>query len=109
MPDGNVLNEGDVQFPVEPYEISYRSITPKRAEAENLLVTVCMSATHVAYCSIRMEPQYMILGQAAGTAASLAVNSRKPVQDISISDLQRKLRERGTVLHLDEEFHPAAI
>ncbi len=107
MPDGNVLNEGDVQFPVEPYEISYRSITPKRTEAENLLVTVCLSATHVAYCSIRMEPQYMILGQAAGTAASLAVNSRRPVQDISIQELQRKLREHGAVLHLDEEFHPA--
>jgi hypothetical protein len=107
MPDGNVLNEGDVQFPVEPYEISYRSLTPKRAEAENLLVTACLSATHVAYCSIRMEPQYMILGQAAGTAASLAVNSRKPVQDISVSDLQRKLREHGAVLHLDEEYHPA--
>jgi hypothetical protein len=108
MPDGNVLNEGDVQFPVKPYEISYRSITPRRAEVENLLVTVCMSATHIAYCSIRMEPQYMILGQAAGTAASLAVNSRKAVQDISISDLQRKLREHGAVLHLDEEFRPAA-
>ena len=107
MPDGNVLNEGDVQFPVEPYEISYRSITPKRTEAENLLVTVCLSATHVAYCSIRMEPQYMILGQAAGTAASLAVESHKPVQDISVSELQRKLREHGAVLHLDEEFHPA--
>ena len=63
MPDGAVQNEGDVQFPVEPYEISYRSITPKRAEAENLLVTVCLSATHVAYCSLRMEPQYMILGR----------------------------------------------
>jgi hypothetical protein len=107
MPDGNVLNEGDVQFPVEPYEISYRSITPKRTEAENLLVTICLSATHVAYCSIRMEPQYMILGQAAGTAASLAVSSRKPVQDISVSELQRKLREHGAVVHLDEEFHPA--
>ena len=107
MPDGNVLNEGDVQFPVEPYEISYRSITPRRAEAENLLVTVCLSATHVAYGSIRMEPQYMILGQAAGTAASLAGNSRKPVQDISVSELQHKLREHGAVLHLDEEFHAA--
>jgi hypothetical protein len=107
MPDGTVLNEGDVQFPVEPYEISYRSITPRRSEAENLLVTVCLSATHAAYCSLRMEPQYMILGQAAGTAASLAVNSRKPVQDISIPDLQRKLREHGAVLHLDEELRPA--
>ncbi len=95
MPDGNVLNEGDVQFPVEPYEISYRSITPKRTEAENLLVTICLSATHVAYCSIRMEPQYMILGQAAGTAASLAVNSRKAVQDISISDFSGNCASMG--------------
>jgi hypothetical protein len=109
MPDGSVQNEGDIQVPVRPYEISYRSITPKRSEAENLLVTVCLSATHVAYSSLRMEPQYMIMGEAAGAAASLAVNSQRPIQDISIADLQRKLRAHGAVLHLSEEFSPAAI
>jgi hypothetical protein len=108
MPDGSVQNEGDVQVPVQPYEIAYRTITPKRSESENLLVPVCLSASHAAYSSIRMEPQYMIIGQAAGVAASLAIQSGKAVQDISIRDLQRKLREHGAVLHLSEEFRTAA-
>jgi FAD dependent oxidoreductase len=108
MPDGNVKNEGDVQVPVQPYEIPYRVITPKRSESENLLVPVCLSATHAAYSSVRMEPQYMIIGQSAGVAASLAVQSRKPVQDISIAVLQQKLRRQNVVLHLAEEFRPAA-
>jgi FAD dependent oxidoreductase len=108
MPDGSVQNEGDVQVPVQPYEIAYRTITPKRSESENLLVPVCLSASHAAYSSVRMEPQYMIIGQAAGVAASLAIQSGKAVQDISISDLQRKLREHDAVLHLSEEFRPAA-
>jgi hypothetical protein len=108
MPDGNVKNEGDVQVPVQPYEIAYRTITPKRTESENLLVPVCLSATHAAYSSVRMEPQYMIIGQAAGVAASLAIQSGKPVQDISIPVLQQKLRQHNAVLHLSEEFRPAA-
>jgi hypothetical protein len=108
MPDGTVQNEGDVQVPVEPYEIPYRSITPKRNEAENLLVPVCLSATHASYSSVRMEPQYMILGQAAGEAAALAVHEETAIQDISIPELQRKLREHGAVLHLDEE-HRAGV
>jgi hypothetical protein len=108
MPDGNVKNEGDVQVPVQPYEIAYRSITPKRAEVENLLVPVCLSATHAAYSSVRMEPQYMIIGQAAGVAASLAVQTRKPVQDISISTLQQRLRQHNAVLHLSEEYRAQA-
>jgi FAD dependent oxidoreductase len=97
-----------VQVPVQPYEIAYRTIIPKRAESENLLVPVCLSATHAAYSSVRMEPQYMIIGQAAGVAASLAIQSRKPVQDISIPALQQKLRQHNAVVHLSEEFRPAA-
>jgi hypothetical protein len=108
MPDGNVKNEGDVQVPVQPYEITYRTITPKRTESENLLVPVCLSATHAAYSSVRMEPQYMIIGQAAGVAASLAIESGKAVQDISIPTLQQKLRQHNAVLHLSEESQPAA-
>jgi FAD dependent oxidoreductase len=108
MSDRTVKNEGDVQVEVQPYEIAYRAITPKRAEAENLLVPVCLSATHAAYSSVRMEPQYMIIGQAAGVAASVAVQSRKPVQDISISTLQQKLRQHNAVLHLSEEYRAAA-
>jgi hypothetical protein len=108
MPDDSVQNEGDVQVPVEPYEIAYRSITPRRNEATNLLVPVCLSATHAAYSSVRMEPQYMIIGQAAGTAAWLAVTKGTAVQDVPIADLQHKLRERGAILHLSEEVHVSA-
>jgi hypothetical protein len=106
MPDGNVQNEGDVQVPVQPYEIAFRTITPKRAESENLLVPVCLSATHAAYSSVRMEPQYMIIGQAAGVAASLAIRKQISVQEISVAALQQRLHEHHAVLHLDEEFHP---
>ena len=104
MPDGTVQNEGDVQVPVEPYEIAYRSILPKRSEAENLLVPVCLSASHAAYSSVRMEPQYMIIGQAAGVAAALAVQRHRDVHDVEIPELQQKLRQHGAILHLDQEF-----
>jgi hypothetical protein len=104
MSDGTVQNEGDIQVPVEPYEIPYRTITPKASEVQNLLVPVCLSSTHVAFASIRMEPQYMIIGQAAGIAAALAVDKHVPVQEISIPDLQRKLHEHGAILHRSEEF-----
>jgi hypothetical protein len=105
MPDGTVENEGDVQVPVQPYEIAYGAITPKRDESRNLLVPVCLSATHVAYSSVRMEPQYMIIGQAAGVAAALAVHNNTSIQDVPVSQLQRILRAHGAVLHLDQEFH----
>jgi hypothetical protein len=107
MPDGTVQNEGDVQVPVEPYEIAYRSILPKRSEAENLLVPVCLSASHAAYSSVRMEPQYMIIGQAAGVAAALAVLGHRDVHDVEIPELQQKLRQHGAILHLDQEFSAA--
>jgi hypothetical protein len=106
MPDGTVQNEGNVEVSVEPYEIPYRTIVPQRTESENLLVPVCLAATHAAYSSVRMEPQYMIVGQAAGVAAALAVRNRTPIQDVSIPELQRILREHGAILHLGDEFHP---
>jgi len=105
MPDGSVQNEGDVEVPVQPYEIPYRAITPKADESLNLLVPVCLSATHAAYSSVRMEPQYMIIGQAAGVAAALAIRNSTTVQQVPVPALQQELRAHGAVLHLDEEFH----
>jgi hypothetical protein len=104
MPDGTVMNEGDVQVPVQPYEIPYRAITPRREDTTNLLVPVCLSATHTAYSSVRMEPQYMIIGQAAGIAAALAVRSHLAVQDIPVIELQRELKNEGSILHLGDAF-----
>lgn len=102
MPDGTVQNEGNVEVPVQPYEIPYRVITPKRNEVTNLLVPVCLSATHSAYSSVRMEPQYMIIGQAAGVAASLALHTHDIVQDVPIAALQKKLEQHGAILHASE-------
>jgi hypothetical protein len=95
---GYVRNEGDMQVPVQPYQIPYRVMLPKLAEATDLLVPVAFSASHVAYSSIRMEPQYMILGHAAGVAAHLAIESGKPVQSIDVSALVSTLRKQGAIL-----------
>jgi len=103
MPDGSVRNEGDMQVAVQPYQIPYRVMTPRKDQMQNLLVPVCLSASHVAYSSLRMEPQFMILGQAAGVAAALAAQGGVPVQDISIARLQRELSKTGAVLDLPED------
>ncbi|HEX2871653.1 MAG TPA: FAD-dependent oxidoreductase [Polyangiaceae bacterium] len=87
-----VMNEGDVQVnPGGPYPISYRAMVPKQAEADNLLVPVCLSSSHIAYGSIRMEPVFMILGQSAATAASQAIDAGVAVQDIDYPALRAQL------------------
>ena len=97
--DTQVKNEGNVEvggFP--PYPISYRAITPKREEVTNLLVPVCLSASHIAFGSIRMEPVFMVLGQSAATAAALAMDANVAVQDIDYPQLQKKLQEDKQIL-----------
>ncbi|MFN0166491.1 MAG: FAD-dependent oxidoreductase [Bryobacteraceae bacterium] len=94
---GFVENEGDMQVAVTPYQMPYRVLLPKSTEADNLLVPVCFSASHVAYSSLRMEPQYMILGHAAGVAASLAIKRQTSVQGVPVSELQQILKSQGAV------------
>ncbi len=106
---GFVENEGDVQVAVKPYQIPYRVLTPRREEAENLLVPVCFSASHIAYSSMRMEPQYMILGQAAGIAAALSIESGRAVQQVDVSELQRRLKNEGGVFELGAEYQEAGL
>ena len=90
--NGRVENEGDVQVPpMKPYPISYRAIVPKSGECENLFVPVCLSATHIAYGSIRMEPVFMILGQSAATAACLAIADRVSAQKVDYAKLRARL------------------
>jgi hypothetical protein len=81
-----------------PYPISYRSIVPKAAQAENLLVPVCLSATHIAYGSIRMEPVFMAMGQSAATAAALAIDAQTTVQKVDYAKLKSRLIADGQVL-----------
>jgi hypothetical protein len=108
-PEGIVLNEGNVEVPVQPYQIAYRMLTPKAAEAENLLVPVCFSASHVAYSSLRMEPQYMILGHAAGVAAALAVQKSVGVQAVPVPELQRILQNEGGVFEQGVDIQLEAL
>lgn len=96
---GFVRNEGDVEVGVAgPYPVSYRSIIPKAAQAENLVVPVCLAATHIAYGSIRMEPVFMAMGQSAATAASLAIDGRTTVQKVDYTALRERLLKDGQVL-----------
>jgi hypothetical protein len=97
--NGRVENEGDVQvggFP--PYPIAYRSIVPKQSECENLFVPVCLSASHIAYGSIRMEPVFMVLGHSAADAAVMAIDENVAVQKINIAALQNRLLAEKQIL-----------
>ena len=96
--DGYLINEGDFQIRITPYAIAYRSLTPKAGECTNLLVPVCCSASHVAYCTIRMEPVYMMLGQASGVAAAMAADAKTAVQKVPVDALQEKLKAQKAIL-----------
>ena len=105
LPDGSVQNEGDIGVGLKaPYEIAYGALIPKRGQCDNLLVPVAVSSSHVAYGSIRMEPVFMILGQSAATAASLALDENLAVQQVDYAKLRARLLANKQVL----EFTPAA-
>jgi hypothetical protein len=97
--DGLVENEGDVQVsPSGPYPISFRSIVPKEKECQNLVVPICLSSSHIAYGSIRMEPVFMVLGQSAATAASMAIDDDVALQKLDYPKLRAKLLAEDQVL-----------
>ncbi len=96
--DGQARNEGDIQVGVQPYPVAYRALIPKAEQCRNLLVPVCLSASHIAYGSIRMEPVFMVLGQSAATAASLALDAGVPVQEVDPTKLRARLLADGQVL-----------
>ena len=96
---GHARNEGDIQVnPGGPYPIDYGAIIPKKNECENLLVPVCVSSSHIAFGSIRMEPVFMILGQSAATAASMAIDAETAVQDVPYEQLKERLLADEQVL-----------
>ena len=106
---GFVENEGDVQVPVQPYQIPFRVMLPRRAEVSNLLVPVCFSASHIAYSSLRMEPQYMILGHAAGIAAADSAKTGRGLHETDVPRLQATLRREGAVFERGVEFQEQAL
>ena len=99
--DGFAHNEGDVQVGVPPYPISYQAIVPRQEECDNLFVPVCLSASHIAYGSIRMEPVFMVLGQSSAVAAVQAIEAKVPVQKLPYEPLQAALLKLGQVLTLE--------
>jgi hypothetical protein len=97
--EGFVQNEGDIGVSTQgPYQIAYGSIVPPAGQCENLLVPVCLSSSHIAFGTIRMEPVFMILGQSAATAAALALDGNVPVQSLDYQQLRARLLADGQVL-----------
>jgi hypothetical protein len=95
-PEGNVQNEGDIGVGLKaPYEIAYGAIVPRQGQCDNLLVPVCVSSSHIAFGSIRMEPVFMILGQSAATAAVMAIDAQTPVQNVDYAKLRERLLADG--------------
>jgi len=102
--NGFVKNEGDLQInPGGPYPIDYGAIVPQKEECQNLLVPVCVSASHIAYGSIRMEPVFMILGQSAATAACMAIDQEKALQDLDYESFKAILLADGQVLEVEND------
>jgi FAD dependent oxidoreductase len=98
-PEGYVQNEGDIGVSLAgPYAIAYGALVPKRGQADNLLVPVCVSSSHIAFGSIRMEPVFMVLAQSAATAAVLAIESNRAVQDVEYAPLRARLLRDGQLL-----------
>ncbi len=100
--EGELINEGNFTIRVDsPYEIPYEAILPRKEECSNLLVPVCVSSSHVAFGSIRMEPVFMVLGQAAATAACLALNEGSNIHSIDYSTLREQLTQDGQKLKFE--------
>jgi FAD-dependent oxidoreductase family protein len=100
-PEGSVQNEGDIGVSTKgPYQIAYGALVPKKGQIENLLVPVCVSSSHIAFGSIRMEPVFMILGQSAATAAVLAIDGKTSVQDVPYTKLRERLVKDRQILEI---------
>lgn len=98
-PEGFVQNEGDIGVSAKgPYPISMKALMPKKSEVENLVVPVCLSSSHIAFGSIRMEPVFMILGESAVTVASVAIKNNSSVQDVTYAEVKPMLLSAGQVL-----------
>jgi len=97
-PEGYVQNEGDIGVGITPYAIAYGALVPKKGQADNLFVSICVSSSHIAFGSIRMEPVFMILGQSAATAAVLAMDGNLAVQDVPYAKLREQMLKDGQVL-----------
>ncbi|HKJ90659.1 MAG TPA: FAD-dependent oxidoreductase, partial [Oceanipulchritudo sp.] len=105
--EGRVLNEGDVQLPpAGPYPVSYRSLVPARGECANLAVPVCLSASHIAFGSVRMEPVFMVLAESAALALSLAHRESLSLQEVPYTKLLPLLRKAGQILTVDDADLP---
>lgn len=112
---GYVQNEGNMEVPVSPYQIPYRIMLPRKSQVTNLLVTICFSASHVTYSTLRMEPVYMIIGQAAGIAAKMAIDDNAPLHELDSTAMNARLRKQRAVMDqslsstsssLDSQFSP---
>jgi hypothetical protein len=100
---GRLRVEGGMLSKISPFPVSYRAVVPKESECANLLVPVCLSATHAAYGSIRMEPVFMMLGQACGLAAEQAVKNGVSVQAVSVAQIREQMGTTAMIAEIKKE------
>lgn len=100
--ENHFINEGRIWQEGLRFDIPYRSLTPKQEECENLLVPVCVSASNVAFCAVRLEPTWMHLGEVSGIAAAMSIKNQSSVQDIDVADLQKRIAAVGIPLESPE-------
>jgi hypothetical protein len=96
--DGKYIGDGEIHQNIQPFDIPWRSLLPKAAEAENLLVPVSLSSSHVAFSSIRVEPVWMILGESCGVGAAMSLATGKSLHQVPVDPLREKLKEHGQVV-----------
>ncbi|MBN1417730.1 MAG: FAD-dependent oxidoreductase [Planctomycetes bacterium] len=102
---GRVHLDGFLSHPTRPYTVPFGAIVPKTID--NLLAPVPVSGTHLGYGTLRMEPCWMAMGEAAGIAASVAIEDGARIRDLDIRKIQARLLERGAVLIYYEDVAPS--
>jgi hypothetical protein len=100
--DSSFTNEGRIwEVVLKPFEVSWRTLLPREGECTNLLVPVCASFTHVAFCAYRLESTWMQAGHVAGLAAAMALEENVPIQRLDVAALRTSLQQEGMVFHAD--------
>lgn len=102
---GRIHLDGFLSIDTQPFTIPYEVMVP--VKIKNLLCPVALSGSHLGYSTLRMEPSWMALGEAAGVAAALSIDLNTPLQQVPITTLQLELLQQGAILMYYKDLSPS--